>query len=244
MFLRVDRVSQHAFLASPLSAESVVFDLGANNGEFCLDIARKYGCRVFAAEPVPKLAKDLQNRDKRVVVHSVAIGGRTGTATIVFDVGKDKTGSLLGLNVVGGILHDPDTRELREVRVQSLEEFLDHSGSGTVDLLKLDIEGAELDALSEAPDSVLARCKQITVEFHDFWYPELKPKTEQVKRKLIHAGFDMIRFTPNNKDVLFINRRLLPMSALETLLLRHIIRNVMGFGRMWRLYRRRIFGRR
>lgn len=240
MPLKVDRVSQHAFLASPLSSDSIVFDLGANNGEFCLEVARKYGCRVFAAEPVPQLANNLENKDPRVAVYPVAIGGSNGTANLVYDLGRDKTGSLLGLNVVGGILHDPGARESLEVKVQSLEGFLSHATSDTIDLLKVDIEGAELDAFSEVPNSVLARCKQITVEFHDFWYPELAERTEQVKRKIKAAGFLMIRFTPNNKDVLFLNRQLLPLGALRTFVLRHLTRNMMGLSRMYRLYRRRI----
>ena len=41
-------------------------------------------------------------------------------------------------------------------------------GLQRVDVLKLDIEGAEFQVLSESPAHVLQSIGQITVEFHDF----------------------------------------------------------------------------
>ena len=38
---------------------------------------------------------------------------------------------------------------------------------GRVDLVKLDVEGAEIDVLREANASDLNSCCQLTVEFHD-----------------------------------------------------------------------------
>lgn len=231
----LDRVSQHTFLPGLLSGNPVVIDLGANKGGFALPMLAR-GCRVIAVEPVPELAAAL--RAKGVEVREAAItGSGGGRVALTYDLGRDAdmTGSVMGLAVVGALLTESATRKTVEVPTLSLDEIV-HTG---VDLVKVDIEGAELDALLNAKPETLNRIGQIAVEFHDFWYPQLSARTEQVKRRLQGLGFDMIRFTPNNKDVLFINpcHRLHP---LKRFVVAHVLRNVNGAGRAALIVLRRL----
>lgn len=239
----IDRLSQHAFLSGPLHPASVVWDLGANQGEFCLAVSRKYGCKVIAAEPVPELAAALSGKSKLVTVLQHAIGGADGTVTFDYDLTKNKTGSMMGLDVVGGLLSKASTLKRVSVQMWSLETMFIKCGAQRVDLLKLDIEGAELDLLLKTPGEVLQRCDQITIEFHDYWYPDLRKRTEEAKARLRSLGFHMIRFTPNNKDVLFVNLRTLPMSAVRKFWVGMVLRNVYGFGRMLSIWGRKLTGR-
>lgn len=239
----IDRLSQHAFLSGPLSHASVVWDLGANQGEFCLAIARKYGCKVLAAEPVPELAAALSGKSQLVTVLQNAVGGSDGTVTFDYDLTKNKTGSMMGLDVVGGLLNEVSTLQRVSVQMWSLETMFAKTGVQRVNLLKLDIEGAELDLLLKTPGEILQRCDQITIEFHDFWYPELRSRTEEVKTRLKSLGFHMIRFTPNNKDVLFVNARTLPMSGAQKFWVGAVLRNIYGFGRMLSIWGRKLTGR-
>lgn len=48
-----------------------------------------------------------------------------------------------------------------------VEELLDEANIDTLDLLKMDIEGAELDVLSLAPERWLPRVRMIMVELHE-----------------------------------------------------------------------------
>ena len=239
----IDRLSQHAFLSGPLGPASVVWDLGANQGEFCLAVARKYGCKVVAAEPVPELAAALSGKSQLVTVLQNAVGGTDGTVTFDYDLTKNKTGSMMGLDVVGGLLNEASTLKRVSVQMWSLETMFTNIGAQRVDLLKLDIEGAELDLLLKTPGEVLQRCDQITIEFHDYWYPELRERTEEAKARLKSLGFHMIRFTPNNKDVLFVNSRTLPMSGAQKFWAGMVLRNVNGFGRMLSIWGRKLTGR-
>jgi FkbM family methyltransferase len=238
----IDRISQHAFLNGPIRPESVVWDLGANQGEFCLEVARKYGCRVLACEPVPELAAALQGRSAQVTVLQGAVGGADSTAFFDYDLTKNKTGSMMGLEVVGGLLNEASTLKRVSVQVMSLQTLFLRTGVERVGLLKVDIEGAELDLILNSPQELLQRCDQLTIEFHDFWYPELGERTEQAKARLRSLGFHMIRFTPNNKDVLFINSRSLPLSPLARFWAGGVLRNVYGFGRMLKVYGRKLTG--
>jgi FkbM family methyltransferase len=238
----IDRISQHAFLSRPLSSSSTVIDLGGNQGEFCIPVAEKYGCRVVVVEPVPELASKLAGRSPRITVLPVAAGAVDGVTSFNYDLARDKTGSAMDLEIVGSELPQESRRTI-QVRVLSLESIVKKANAEVIDLLKVDIEGLELDMLLAADASLLRRCKQITVEFHDYWYPQLRSRTEETKTRLRQLGFHMIRFTPNNKDVLFINEQLLPMSFAQRVYVGGILRNWYGFGRFLRLCWRNAMGR-
>lgn len=235
----VDRVSQHSFLGRFIGPDSTILDLGANRGAFAMAMVERYGCRVYAAEPVPHLFREIAGKNARVTCLNVAMGGRSGTTEIRFDRSAHLSASVLPSATTRRILRDDAQIESTWVDMCSLEDFIGRSGAQTIDLLKVDIEGAELDLFDAARADVLDRCRQITVEFHDFWYPELRPHTERVQGKLRAAGFDMIRFTPNNKDVLFVNRQRLHLSPLERFHVAVLVRNVNGFGRMLNVAARR-----
>jgi FkbM family methyltransferase len=50
----------------------------------------------------------------------------------------------------------------------TLETFLNTQRIELVDLLKIDIEGAEEAVFNSTRDATLCNIKQITIEFHDF----------------------------------------------------------------------------
>ena len=231
VFPFTDRISQHTFLRAPLTHESVVGDLGCNQGLFAVGVRKKYGCRVWAAEPAPHLHKALTHLAPGIRCMPVAVGGARDRIFFNFDESHRLSGSLLAKEIIQ-VVHDRmDKIHHVSVDVITLADFIDFTGSPRIDLLKMDIEGAELEVLLNSPLELLQRCAQITVEFHDFWYPELKSRTEQAKTRLVQAGFEMIRFTPNNKDVLFINRAMIDLSLTRRFFVAHVERNLNGAGR-------------
>lgn len=113
----------------------------------------------------------------------------------------------------------------------TLEKFLKENNIYKIDLLKVDIEGAEIEMFETSPGEILKSINQITVEFHDFLWPELKPRVEKIKKRLIKLGFYCIPFSiKNNGDVLFIKRSLISYS--KYLFLKYIWRYVLGFKRV------------
>ena len=80
-------------------------------------------------------------------------------------------------------------------------------------------------------DAELRRFRQITVEFHDFLYPQLSARVALAKRRIGRAGFRRIDFSLDNTDVLFV--RVDALSWLAWFWLRHVVRN-------WRGLRRRL----
>jgi FkbM family methyltransferase len=193
--LTVDRIEDHSFISSVLTPASMVVDLGVCRGGFSIEIARRYGCRVVGAEPIPELCNELQRADSRLAIQNVAVGGRN-------------TRMPLYLNRVGDAsvlqaLAEPGVN-VHEVSMVSLQEFLDTHGVVEIDLLKVDIEGAEIDMFRQAPPELFRQVKQITLEYHDFLDPSFEPAVLETDNRLRSYGYEAIEFSLRDRhDVLY-----------------------------------------
>jgi FkbM family methyltransferase len=236
---RIDRLSQHSFVASALAPGARVLDLGANRGAFSLAVLAAYPVEVVALEPVHALSRTIPAQPGLTVLNA-AVARETGTCAVAEDHADPLSSSVVGA-VNEAKKNGPTQVHLADVPAFTLPDLLAHIGWDTVDLVKMDVEGAELDVLESAPSEVLVRCGQITIEFHDFWYPALQARTEACCRRMRSLGFWECRFTPNTKDVLFVNPTRVPLSGLERAYIRVVRRNIMGAGRALRLVGRAVW---
>ncbi len=122
---------------------SVVFDLGGNVGFYTLLASELVGPegKVFVFEPVPRNLVFLKehirlNNCRNVTVIEAAVSDKGGT--ISFDEGP---GNSMGHMAPGGSL---------QVRAIALDELVSSRGIPPPNYLKIDIEGAEMLALSGA----------------------------------------------------------------------------------------------
>jgi len=144
----------------------VVVDVGANIGAFSLLQASR-GARVVAFEPNPECfgrltaAVNANVFKDRLTVFNLAIGAESGSARLAVP-GKGK-GTLLG-----SIVYDWGTRpdvELFPVKVDSLDSALGAVGVDSVDLLKIDAEGAE-PAILQGAGRILRSTRRLVLEYH------------------------------------------------------------------------------
>ena len=136
----------------------VFFDVGANIGFVSLVAATKCE-RVFAFEPLPSNLKHVRrnlelNHLRNVTVVDRAVGNREGTATLY--VPESQNTGLASLNEMAGT-------QTIEIPVITLDGFVRDRQLSRVDLIKIDIEGAEVMAFeggrellsrSDAPDVI------------------------------------------------------------------------------------------
>ncbi|WP_158280141.1 FkbM family methyltransferase [Azospirillum sp. TSH100] len=193
----VDQICQHSFFKT-LNKDSIVVDFGANGGAFSHAIIKRYGCRVFSAEPVPELVRKIDQHPS-LTLQPVAISGMNGTMRI--NIYPDRCPSAFDRYEREGLV------EAIDVETVTLEEFRRRCGIEAVDLLKVDIEGSELDMFLSVRREELSDIMQISVEFHSFIYPDTLEKVRIVKNRMRKIGFRVIDFSLNNTDVLFVNRR-------------------------------------
>jgi FkbM family methyltransferase len=211
---RVERCCEHSFLGNALAPGTVVIDLGVNTGEFANWITDHFGCSVYGAEPDFELLSDLVQR-KNLTVIPCALGGQNELGILRRRAGKCPTLFAAGF---------PADSELN-VDVLTLEEFLWRTGlpeNEPIGLVKVDIEGGEVSMFEEAPDALLGRVAQFTVEFHDFIWPELSLRVKRIKSRLRSLGFRVINFSLDNTDVLFLNEKLLGLGPAGDAYLRTV----------------------
>lgn len=185
----------HHFLNHGLNSQSVVLDLGAHLGEFSAEMIERFGCRCLAVEANPKLAATIRSSSQLVAVKA-AVAGRDGP--IQFSVDDNPEASRIGGNAKGG--------NVVEVEGLTMKTLMSRHGFTRVDLLKIDIEGAEFALLDSLDDAFLRTIPQITIEFHDFIVElDCARQVEEAKQRLKRLGFGCVVFSAaNNGDVLFL----------------------------------------
>lgn len=137
----------HAFLERVLKPGMVCLDVGANIGEIALHAARRVtpGGVVHAFEPAPHVLERLRENVKRnglegtVRIWPVALSETTGKAQFSFAepaTCNQGMGSLVNR-------HNSVVGQEIEVETWSLDDFLREKQVGRVDIMKVDIQGAE-----------------------------------------------------------------------------------------------------
>lgn len=148
----------------PDNAQPTIIDCGANIGMSVLFFKRLYPqCKIIAFEPDPKTFATLERnvRDNglsAVTCHQFALGDVDGS--VDFYQAEDETRSDLTMST----LHErmPTTKKI-SVPARKLSTFID----GAVDLLKIDIEGAEVKVLTDLHETgKLRRIKRMHLEYH------------------------------------------------------------------------------
>jgi FkbM family methyltransferase len=194
----IDQIREHTVLGRELGRDSTVVDLGMNDGRFAREIHRKYGCRVIGVEPNPQLAADFPPSDA-IVCRNLAISPVAGT--VKFQIADDNEASRI---IPDDMPADGET--VVDVSSVPLRTFLAENGVAQVDLLKIDIEGAELPLFEGDDFESLRKVRQISVEFHTFLDPGQRPRVKQTIAKMKKSGFYCIDFSATWKDVLFVNQ--------------------------------------
>lgn len=159
------------------ASDRLIIDAGANIGTFTLyALLRNRECRVTAVEPSgPTFERlrgvlDTHRVASRCRLVNAALGGSEGDTTI------ESSGPSQFRRTGFG------TQTVREVTLASVMP-----GDGEVDLLKMDIEGAEYDTIESAGDEVLSRIKRIVLEFHPS--RDSEDRWRDLKRRLLATGF-------------------------------------------------------
>ncbi len=161
----------------------VVFDVGSNKGDYTRAILSKLGgeiTRLYCFEPSPKLvSRYLQFDDPRITVVQCALGKTPGSTTLwVSD-----TDSGLSSMTKRRLNHfNIEMKDGGVINVDTVDSFAKANEVNVIDLLKLDVEGHELDVL-EGAHNMLSQNKIGCIQFEfggcnidtrtffqDFWY--------------------------------------------------------------------------
>jgi FkbM family methyltransferase len=167
----------------------IIFDVGANGGIYSLAaLAAEPSAHVHAFEPTPEIAARLRetaelNRLAALTIHQTAVSNQDGFARLRrcgADVGGNE-----GMNYIVADAGGADGERVPTVRLDTAFRQL---RADRIDLLKLDVQGAEAAALEGAQDLLAAgRVGWVFMELNwDVAHP--CPATDSVRR-LEAAGY-------------------------------------------------------
>lgn len=215
----------HYFCSSFISSNSTIVDLGSHLGEFSYQISQIFKCKCHAVEAYPELF-NLIKVNSLIVKHNFAISDKNDY--VKFSIAANKEASCIdNINC-----RKNSTVKSIDIMGITFQKFIKIARVSDIDLLKVDIEGAEILLFKSIEDKELAKIKQITIEFHDFKYP-IQKEVENITRRLENLGFYKIKFSYlTNGDVLFVNSNACNFSYFDYLKSKYFVKNILGFKRV------------
>ena len=153
-------------LVRHLGPGGVLYDVGANLGFFALLGARLAGPdgHVYALEPAPENAQAIRdhaalNRIENLTVLELAAGAAAGRARL--QIVDDRSWSKLE-----GYGAHPGTERVVEVDVTAIDDLVRDGALRPPTLIKIDVEGAELDVLAGLRETLARHRPAIVCELH------------------------------------------------------------------------------
>lgn len=152
--------AERALLAERLRSDAVFVDIGANIGAYALFVAglADSAARILAVEPQPTIFERLvyniaQNPAAPIRAFPIALADRDGKITLFVDSYNRGESSV---KILG---RATETGQSVEVPARTLLTLAEEEGLERIDILKIDIEGAEdlvlAPFLRDAPDRLL-----------------------------------------------------------------------------------------
>ncbi len=145
-------------------APKCIFDCGASVGYWSYEVSKLFpGSQIVAIEPnskvLPQTKKNLASVTPKVIIEECALGASSGDAYLnIWDNDQMK---MSGSSLKGHVYGDP--KEKMKVRLDTLDNLCKKHGLKP-DLVKLDLQGGEREALKGA-ETVLQVAEVVMIEF-------------------------------------------------------------------------------
>jgi FkbM family methyltransferase len=185
-----------------LNSNSVVYSFGIGEDiSFDTEIINRHGCIVYGFDPTPKSIKWVESskRPDKFNFLPYGISTKTGSATFYLPVNENHvSGSLAETKIVS-------TSKKVEVPMKSFGDIIKELKHEKVDVLKMDIEGAEYDVLPDILKQDIT-IRQILVEFHHRLFSNGNRKTKNIVELLKSKGYDLYAISKNGEELSFVKR--------------------------------------
>ncbi len=188
-----------------LNKNSIVYSFGIGfDITFDTTIIKNHDCHVFGFDPTPKSIQWIRNRALPEKFHFYESGISDKSGPVEFYLPKNRE------HVSGSIIIQDNVNVQEKVTVimKSLSDIMNELGHQHIDLLKLDIEGAEYDVLENILNAKIP-VTQILVEFHDRFFDNGRQKTKQMIESMKSNGYEIFAVSDSFEEVSFINKNAL-----------------------------------
>lgn len=148
IYAKIPEYNEITFLRKMLSKDSIIIDVGANVGHFSLSFA-DISKLIYAFEPTPlsyEYLKQNFEKNKNFALHAVrkAVSSSAGVVEFL---------AIGGTNTTNRIVNNRSDKTIK-VPTVTIDDFSSSKKLKSMDLIKIDVEGNELDVLKGAIKSI------------------------------------------------------------------------------------------
>jgi FkbM family methyltransferase len=188
-----------------LNSDSVVYSAGIGRDiSFEHALADQYGMKVILLDPSPTGIETMKNKKNQRDLFDflpVALAGHNGDL-FLSPPGNPEEGSWV--SETKQVTMDESDTNLIKVKCESISSLMFKYNHSHIDLLKIDIEGAEYAVLESVLDSG-ARIIQIAVEFHNGVLPGIsRSQTIKTLIKLYRHGYRIVHKGGSNHTLCLV----------------------------------------
>lgn len=197
------KTAEWTYAHKELGADSVVYSLGVGDDiGFDLGIIEKFGAKVYAFDPTPYAKEwvDGQELPGEFVFSPWAASGEDGTLRLYRRVGKRGKRAKVMWTAEDEAGDSNDFIDAPAYTVNTMMKMLGHE---KVDLLKMDVEGAEYDVL-DGLQQANQPPKQLLVEFHHRFPGIGKQRTAAAIKNLRQIGYKIFDVSETGREIGFI----------------------------------------
>jgi len=182
-----------------INTHSVVYSFGVGeDASFDIALIHKYDLTVHAFDPTPKSIEWVKRQKfpGNFIMHDYGIAGFDGIVTFYPPENPD--------HVSHTILERPSTKtKAISVSVKKLSTIMQELGHDHIDILKMDIEGAEYDVIKDIYKSDI-RPGQILIEFHHRFPGVGIKKTRDAIGIIRSMGYQLFSVSATDAEYCFI----------------------------------------
>lgn len=203
--IRIDKLNKGGWLFYPdtLSSESVVYSFGVGEDiDFDLILIDQFDLAVHAFDPTPSTVNWLSAQSgipEKFDFHPWAVTNSDGVITLYPRVRGNKQSKVMYTLIAEEGVADSGV----DVPAFTIGTIMTKLGHDHIDLMKIDIEGAEYDVLDNLLDNSI-KPKQLLVEFHHR-IPGIGPKkTARLIRRLRETGYRLFAISETGRELSFL----------------------------------------
>lgn len=191
------------YIHGALGEDSIVYSLGVGDLiDFDLDLINDHGLTVHAFDPTPFAEEWVasQSLPQEFVFHPWAAAGEDGSLRLYRRVStRGKASEVMW--TAGSDAGDAD--DYIDSPAYTIRTIMEKLGHDSVDLLKMDVEGAEYEILDALRD-VENLPKQLLVEYHHRFPGIGKQRTKDSIKMLGELGYKIFGISETGREICFI----------------------------------------
>jgi FkbM family methyltransferase len=199
---------EHRFFSSLDLRGKTVYDVGAFVGLFAMHCARS-AMHVVCYEPMEDTRRRLQtnlalNKFGNVQIRPFGLGAEPATLEMAFDP-LMPGGASVDAGLAGGIVAGVSASERRTIRITTLDQDAADAALPPPQLIKIDIEGFELQALRGGAQLLRAHRPDLYLEMHGETRAEKLEKVQGIVEFVTELGYTKILHVETGKSITVTN---------------------------------------